>query len=105
MTQCVERREEHHAEQGRDNTEERHKEKDRAKKRDTDIKSDGKTKRKLAAHLSPWTWILDKTHIPRVNPRSAEPEFLGMDPRNLPLKKVPLSSKRCFEMHQKNRIA
>ena len=64
-----------------------------------------KEKRKLAAHLSPWTWILDKTHIPRLNPRSAEPEFLGMDPRNLPLKKVPLSSKGCFEMHQKNRIA
>ena len=43
---CVERREKHHAEQGRDNTEERHKEKDRVKKRDTDIKSDGKTKRR-----------------------------------------------------------
>lgn len=44
-------------------------------------------------------------HIPGLNPRSAESEFLGMGPRNLPLKKVPLSSKVCFEMHQKNRIA
>ena len=64
-----------------------------------------KEKGKLAAYVSLWTWILDKTHIPGLNPRSAESEFLGMGPRNLPLKKVPLSSKVCFEIHQQNRIA
>lgn len=42
MTQHVKRREKHQAEQGRDNTGERHKEKDREKKRDTDIERDGK---------------------------------------------------------------
>lgn len=109
MTQCVERREKHHAEQGRD-THRGEIQRDRQREeKGHNIKRDGKTthkeKGKLAAHHSLWTWILDKTHIPGLNPRSAESEFLGMGPRNLPLKKVPLSSKVCFEMHQKNRIA
>ena len=42
---CVERREKHHAEQGRDNTR-GETQGEREKKRDTDIKSDGKTKRR-----------------------------------------------------------
>lgn len=90
-------------------TGERYKEIGREKKKDTIYREMGrqqhKEKGKLAAHRSLWTWILDKTHIPGLNPRSSESEFLGMGPRNLPLKKVPLSSKVCFEMHQKNRIA
>lgn len=105
MTQCVERREKHHAEQGRD-THRGETQGDRQREeKGHRYKERWEDKGKLAAHLSLWTWILDKTHIPGLNPRSAEPEFLGMGPRNLPLKKVPLSSKVCFEIHQQNRIA
>lgn len=52
----------------------------------------------------PKAYILDKIHTPGLISRTSESEFLEVGPRDLHLKKCPLSGKVCFERHQKRKV-